>query len=112
MNNNSFFDWMDSVANSPMGRFGASKGFSIYYTGGGCHHFYKENKTHYVLICEESGIPDKDNMNWQVGLYAHDGDGVETAFYENISKGLREVLEFADFVLQYSDILWTNPEAK
>ena len=104
MNNNSFFDWIDSVANSPLGKFGASKGFSIYHSGGGCHHFYKQNKTHYVLICEESGIPDQDNMNWDVGLYPIDDDGMEHGFY-HVSKSLREALEFADFVLQYSDIL-------
>jgi len=71
-----FFKWLDSIQATPMGQLAKSKGFHVWHSGGGCHHFRKENENGcYVLVCHESEIPKEDLGTWMIGVY--DAEGVE-----------------------------------
>jgi len=92
-----FFKWLDSIAESTLGKIGKSKGFHIWHSGGGCHHFRKDNPNGcYVLVCHDSEIPENDLGTWMVGTY--DAEGMEIGV-EDFEGKLEDALDMADKLL-------------
>lgn len=92
-----FLKWLNSIAESTQGQIGASKGFHVWHSGGGCHHFRKEIKNGcYALVCHEGEIPETDPGTWMVGIY--DAEGMEIGV-EDFEGTLECALDVADKLL-------------
>lgn len=95
-----FFKWLDAIAKTPIGLIGKSKGYHIWHSGGGCHHFRKTHENGcYVLVCDDSEIPETDRGKWLVGLY--DAEDAEVNFID-FEGSLEEALAASDKLLDES----------
>jgi hypothetical protein len=92
-----FIKWLDSIANSTLGKIGVSKGFHIWHSGGGCHHFRKDAENGcYVLVCHEGEIPETDPGIWMVGTYDAEGEEIHVL---DLEYTLEEALDSASKLL-------------
>lgn len=73
--------WLRNIAESTLGKIGTQRGFHVHHSGGGCHHFKKENEAGaFVLVCAEAEIPETDPELWSIAL--HDDEGYEADIIE------------------------------
>ncbi len=95
-----FLQSLDAITETPLGKFAKSQGFSVWHSGGGCHHFRKENSDgFYVLVCHEFEIPKIDPGAWTIGLF--DSEGIEVDIID-IEGKLEEALAASDKLLMES----------
>lgn len=91
------FQWLESIQNKPLGQVAKSKGFHVWHSGGGCHHFRKTHENgFYVLVCHESMIPDDDLGRWTIGVDNADGVEVKVTTFEGT---LEDALAASDKML-------------